>query len=142
MEHALKSDYLSQIYLIEQCYLLPFIVGNAPLDVTFEVRFLKFAKSIVNGKSNSVVKHVYDQYQNCPFSVTGKKIWEICYNHEIENLLEFNFSHNKRLSQNYIIVAHTVVELIQTRDGMLECDLECNEVKKILEVLCTMQLAI
>ena len=119
------------------CYLLPFIVGNAPLDVTLEVRFLRFAKSIANGKCSSVVKHVYDQCQNCPFSVTGKKIREFCYKHEIVNLLEFNFSENKWLSQNYNNVAHTVVELIQIRDGILDCDLEYNEVKEILDVLCT-----
>ena len=53
------------------------------------------------------------------------------------NLLEFNFSENKWLSQNYNNVAHTVVELIQIRDGISDCDLEYNEVKEILDVLCT-----
>ena len=58
--------------------------------------------------------------------VTGKNIWEFYYKHEIVNL--------KWLSQNYNNVAHTVAKLIEIRDGMLDCDLEYNEVKEILEV--------
>ena len=95
------------------------------------------AKSIVNGKCSSVVKHVYDQCQNCQFSLTRKKKREFCYKLDVENFLELNFNENKWLSQHNNNVAHTVVELIQIRDGMLDCDLEYNDIKNFLEVKCT-----
>jgi hypothetical protein len=104
--------------------VLPFIIGTVPLDVTLEVRFLKFIKSIENGKCNSIVKHVYDNCINCPFSVTGRKIGEFCYKYDIGDLSLFSFNENNWLSDKYNHVAHTVVELIEMRDGALDCALE------------------
>ena len=66
-----------------------------------------------------------------------KKKREFCYKLDVENFLELNFNENKWLSQHNNNVAHTVVELIQIRDGMLDCDLEYNDIKNFLEVKCT-----
>ena len=118
------------------CYLLPLLMDTIPLEVNLEVRFLKFVKNLEIGNCNSIVKHIYMQCLICPFSLTGRKVREFCYKHNVIELPLFKFDERDWLAKRRDYISHTVKELIEIRDGFQHCLLEQAEIRDLLDWLC------